>query len=50
MIGVLDMYTMQTGCYYFTQEEVKQIRTWIEEKIEFFKALKFNIRKSVCGM
>ena len=32
-LGVLNMYIMQTGCYFFTKEEVLRITNLIKEKI-----------------
>lgn|GEM_PF-6583025 len=41
------MHIMQTGCYYFTQDEAKRIVSFIKEKLECFRFFRFKICKSV---
>ena len=41
------MYSMQTGCYYFTKEEARMILSWIKEKLDLLKLFKLNPCKSV---
>ena len=41
------MYPMQTGCYFFTQDEAKRIVSWLKEKFEILKLFRLNLCKSV---
>ena len=47
LFGVLIMYSLQTGCYFFSQEEVKRISSWFKEKFEGFRFFKLKICQSV---
>ena len=40
------MYSMQTGCYFFTQEEITRIVGWFKERLECLKAFRLTPCKS----
>ena len=47
LFGVLIMYSLQTGCYFFSQEEVKRISAWFKEKFEGLKLFRLKTCQSV---